>query len=176
DDIARELGISKKTIYKHFADKKDLVNQIFEGTINKEREACDSCYNSGENAIRKMIDLSKMISSGHKEMNASVLFDLRKYYPSLWRKFEEFRTGFIATSIKQNIEEGQTKNLYRDNINSDIVAGFYITLIQGMMKMLSDTKTNYDFQTLHRNMVYYHLYGICSPVGLEYLEQHINEI
>lgn len=176
DDIAREIGISKKTIYKHFEDKKDLVSQVFQESLNNEMHACKSSYSSSENAIQKMIDISKMISTSHKEVKASVLFDLKKYYPSLWRKFEAFRVGFVAKTIKQNIEEGQAENLYRKNLNADIIAGLYITLIHGMIEMLSNDDLNYDFQTLHRNMVNYHLYGICSPAGLEYLEQHINEI
>jgi len=176
DDIARELTVSKKTIYKHFKHKKDLVNQIFELTISEEKKSCIQCYEGDDNAIRKMINLSKFVSSNHKEMNPAVLFDLRKYYPSIWKKLEQFRIGFIAESITQNIQEGINEKLYRDNLNSEIIAELYVNLVQTMINSLSKASNNHSFQTLHRNVVYYHLYGICSAAGLEYLEQHINEL
>ena len=176
DDIARELGVSKKTIYKHFADKRDLVSKVLEEDIRQDTKACLACYSSNSNAIQKMIDISRHISRQHKDLNPTLIFDVQKYYPSAWAKMEEYQTKFISSIIIQNIEEGQNEALYRTEIEPKIAAAMYGTLTQGMIQQLIQGDNNYDFKTLHLQMVSYHLFGICTQAGRSYLEQHINEI
>jgi hypothetical protein len=176
DDIARDLGISKKTIYKHFTDKRDLVRCVLDSSISAEQNACKICFETDDNAIRKMINLSKFVSQAHQTMNPAVIYDLQKYYPSQWKRFEEFRVGFVSDSIKLNLKDGQAEGLFREKINPEIISSLYVLLVKGLISYFSENKTNYDFVTLHKQLVTYHLYGICSAQGLTYLEQHINEI
>ena len=176
DDIARDLGISKKTIYKHFTDKRDLVKCVLDSSISTEQKACKMCFETNDNAIRKMINLSKFVSQAHQTMNPALIYDLQKYYPSQWKRFGEFRVGFISNSIRKNLKEGQEEGLFREKINPEIISSIYVTLVKGLISFFTENKTNYDFVTLHKQLVTYHLYGICSAAGLTYLEQHINEI
>jgi len=176
DDIAREIGVSKKTIYKHFEDKRDLVSKVLEEDIRQDTNACLACYSSNSNAIQKMINISRHISRQHKDLNPTVIFDVQKYYPSAWAKMEEYQTKFISSIIIQNIEEGQNETLYRKEIEPKIAAAMYGTLMQGMIQQLIQGDNNYYFKTLHLQMVSYHLFGICTQEGRSYLEQHINEI
>jgi len=176
DDIAREIGVSKKTIYKHFGDKAELVLRVVELENRNEIVACNECYSTEGNAVQKMIDISKHISHQHRDINPTVIYDLQKYYPSIWAMMEKFQSEFILSAISQNIEEGQAEGLYRKAIKPEIAATMYGTLIQGMMQQLAQRNTPYDFKTLHLQMVSYHLYGICTTAGRAYLKQHINEI
>ena len=176
DDIARELGISKKTIYKHFKDKKELISNVIKFDIDQEKCLCEDCYNSTENAVQQMIDISRHISHSHKDVNPTVIYDLQKYYPEEWAIMENFRNDFVRSAILKNIEKGRLEGLYRTDIEPDIIALIYITLISGMMLQLTKSDNDYNFVTLHRQMVSYHLSGICNQNGREYLEQHINEI
>lgn len=176
DDIAREIGISKKTIYKHFKDKKELIRKSVELDVKKEMEACLACYSADENAVQKMISISKHISHQHKDTNPTVIYELQKYYPEEWNLMETFQTEFVKGAIVQNIAEGQSENLYRVELDPQITAAMYGTLIKGMMLQLADSENNYDFKTLHLQMVSYHLYGICTEQGRQYLTNHITEI
>ena len=176
DDIARKIGVSKKTIYKHFSDKKHLVLKVIEADLNRGMLSCNICYSTDENAVQKMIDISKHISHQHRDINPTVIFDLQKYYPSAWAKMNTFQNDFISSVIIQNIEEGQNNALYRKEIEPKIAAAMYVTLIQGMMQQLIQGDNNYDFKTLHLQMVSYHLYGICTEEGRKYLTDHIYEI
>jgi AcrR family transcriptional regulator len=176
DDLARELGMSKKTIYKHFSDKKDLVASALDKALDLDRQACIRAYEGDSNAIQKMINLSRYVSEMHSDMNPAVLYDITKYYPKLWVKFESFRGNFIKETILENIEEGQKDGYYRENLKPDIISLLYITLIKGMMSQLSESSNPYDFGTLHKHMVSYHLNGICTTKGKQYLENHFNEI
>ena len=176
DDLARELGMSKKTIYKHFDDKHTLVSASLESALELEQKACRIAWEGQENAIQKMINLSRYVSEMHSDMNPAVLYDITKYYPKLWVKFDSFRNEFIKNTIIQNINEGQTEGFYRKNLKPEVIALLYITLIKGMMSQLSESENTYDFVTLHRQMVAYHLNGICTTKGKTYLENHFNEI
>lgn len=176
DDIASNVGVSKKTIYKHFVDKKALINDVMDHALSFDQTNCEKCTKGDGNAIQIMINLSKMVSESHKDMNPVVMYDVRKYYPITYLKIESFRNGFIKQNLKQNILQGQEEGLYSESIDPEIVSLYYITLIEGMMKQLSSKDNSYDFKTLHFHMVSYHLRGICTLNGLEYLENHINEI
>lgn len=176
DDIAREIGVSKKTIYKHFKDKKQLIFNVLEARILQEKAACNECYSKDGNAVQKMIEISRHISHQHRDINPTLIFDLQKYYPSAWAKMETFQKDFISGVIIQNIEEGQTEGLYRKEIEPKIAATMYGALIQGMMQQLTHRENNYNFKTLHLQMVSYHLHGICTISGREFLNNHVNEI
>ena len=176
DIIAQELCMSKKTIYKYFNDKKDLVNQVIEGKINYEKSIIKEFARNNKNAIQRMIDFSRYINQTKKNLNPTVLFDMEKFYPDQWQKMEQFRTKYIKEAIKNNIKLGIKSGLFRSDINADIVALMYITLIRGMMQQLVSSENSYPFQTINFQMISYHLHGICTDKGKSYLQEHINEI
>lgn len=176
DDIAREIGVSKKTIYKHYADKKTLVNKVIETDIKQDIIACEACYAADENAVQKMISISRHVSHTHKDTNPTVIFDLQKYYPEEWNLMEKFQTDFIKGAIAENVNEGKNAGLYREELDPEVAALIYSTLIKGMMMQLADRENNYDFKTLHLQMVSYHLNGICTEKGRQYLTNHVNDI
>lgn len=176
DDIAREVGVSKKTIYKYYEDKESLISSVIETDIKQEKLQCETCYSTNENAVQKMINISRYISNQHKDINPTVIYDLQKYYPMQWAKMNAFQEEFITKSIALNITEGQKEKLYREDLKPMAVANMYGTLIQGMMKQMASKENTSDFKTLHLQMVSYHLHGICTTEGRSYLKQHINEI
>jgi AcrR family transcriptional regulator len=176
DDIAQILRISKKTIYKCFKDKQDLVNRVIEEKINFEKSTLKKYANSNKNAIQLMIDFSRYISQSNKNLNPTMIYDMQKFYPDQWAKMEEFRTDYFKDTVKNNIKHGIKSGLFRPDINAEIIALMYITLVSGMVQQFTSAKNNYQFQTIHFQMVSYHLHGICTEEGRTYLKQHINEI
>ena len=176
DDIAQILRISKKTIYKCFKDKQDLVNRVIEEKINFEKSTLKKYANSDKNAIQRMIDFSRYISQSKKNLNPTMIYDMQKFYPDQWAKMEEFRTDYFKETIKNNLNNGIKSGLFRSDINADLIALMYITLVSGMVQQFTSAENNYQFQTIHFQMVSYHLHGICTEEGRTYLKQHINEI
>jgi AcrR family transcriptional regulator len=88
DDISRHLGISKKTLYLVATDKKDLVKQCVELTVNAEEcMLCDITAQKG-NAIDEMFDVNKRISQKLQNVQPAVMYDLQKYYPEAWKAME----------------------------------------------------------------------------------------
>lgn len=177
DDIATELGISKKTIYKYFENKVALVEKVMDTVLAKNEMICHTCTTVGEeNAVLKMINLSKSVSLMHRNMNPAVLYDLQKYYKSQWLKLENFRNQFIKSVIVQNLEEGQNTGFFKTNTQPEITAFFYVTLVAGMINQLLTKGNSFDFKTLHYNLVKYHLCSIATEKGRSYINNHIDEI
>lgn len=170
DDIAKACGISKKTIYQSFENKESLIEQIINDHIDEEREIIAEAHDKTDNALDAMILVARHIITFLREMKPSLIFDLKKYYPKLWKLIEEKHFHFIYETIKGNIEQGVREGYYASDINPDIIAKLY------MQQSLSITNEDFfplsDYQRseLFRNLVLYHIRGIMSEKGMDSLK------
>lgn len=175
DDVARELGISKKTLYQHFSDKNDLVNQCVENHIACMNSRCDHIMIENENAIATMIGITEYVGKTLRALNPSALFDLKKYFKPAWDKLEKNRSSYIYENIKKNIELGQRKGLYRKDFDINIVCEIYVYLF-GMLINPDNANPNIETRQLHLEMIKYHLRSICSQKGLEILDEQLKHL
>lgn len=173
DDLAKELGMSKKTIYLHFKDKKDLVTEVFQYDIEKDKHACTHACSATDNAIQQFINISLLVNNNLKNMNPAVLFDLKKYYPNCWKQFDAFTNDFIFNFVVNNIEAGKDQGYYRPELNSKVVAMVYIALVQSLVQSSFKSHKDIPLNVLHNHMIDYHLHGICTKQGKEYIQQHL---
>jgi len=171
DDIARELGVSKKTLYQFFEDKNDLVNQTIEAHINFDKLHCIKIKESGIDSIEFLFEMSKSLTENHRKVNVAVLFDLRKYFKPAWEKLEQFKSDFIRQQMIMNIEDGKEQGIYRLDVNTELMARLYVHSIEFMLKpeLYQDIST--DFYFIHQEMIKYFLRGICSEKGMKKLNK-----
>ncbi|MBI2280624.1 MAG: TetR/AcrR family transcriptional regulator [Bacteroidetes bacterium] len=173
DDISSHLGISKKTLYQHVSDKKDLVKQCVELTVGAEQ--CMLCEISEEkgNAIDELFFVNKRISEKLQHIQPAVMFDLQKYYPEAWKVMENHKQCFIYDMMVKNIHDGIAQGLYRDNVTPEIVAKIYVSMIDKMFDPDFFPAKQFTFETLHREIARYHIRGIASEKGVKYFSQKI---
>lgn len=169
DDVARELGISKKTLYQHFADKNELVDQAIEAHLSEEKEACTNLSREHENPIDLMLSISETLSDRKKQINQSIIFDLKKYFKPCWDKLNRFRVEFIYNEILKNIKSGKSSGWYREDVNEELVAKFYIHLVDLLINPDNNLEDKFNLKELQSEMMKYHLRGICTEKGLKYL-------
>ncbi|HMQ45928.1 MAG TPA: TetR/AcrR family transcriptional regulator [Saprospiraceae bacterium] len=173
DDIAKELGISKKTLYQYVENKTDLIEQIFHRHIDEEKQAIDAIRQHSSDAIDEMLGIAKHVINELRTVSANVLYDLQKYYPPTWAMMEGLQKKHIFTVIKENLERGIRQGLYRANLNADIIAKLYV----GKAMLLIDDDffplQNYNISDLYREYIYYHIHGIASAKGQQLLEKHL---
>ncbi|MBP9689364.1 MAG: TetR/AcrR family transcriptional regulator, partial [Bacteroidia bacterium] len=104
DDVAREIGVSKKTLYQFFADKNDLVNQCVEHYLDTMNNICTNVINNKElDAIEVMIQISEQMSVIIRQVNPSSMFDLKKYFKPSWDKLEADRKSYIKQTVINNL-------------------------------------------------------------------------
>ncbi|NJN33424.1 MAG: TetR/AcrR family transcriptional regulator [Saprospiraceae bacterium] len=151
DDVARELNISKKTLYQFYENKADLLNSITELNEKKDRAAMTRILSESKDAIDEMFGIARYVTSEIMQIiSPTALYDLQKYYPEIWAKFEEFNARFIYEHIKNNLERGIREGLYRENISADIIAKLYVGKTQCVVDEDMFPSRGYDKLTLFK--------------------------
>src|SRR5438067_3194155 len=175
DDIAAQLGMSKKTLYQYYADKDELVNAVFSNILNTNKSQCISCNKIKENAIHEVFLYFEMVEEMLSNMNPSVLFDMQKYHPSAFRKFLDYKNNFLHKMIKENLRHGMQEELYREDIDIEILSRYRLYTI--MLAFDSDV-----FPTNKSNLVYIEqqllenfLYGLATPKGQKLIQKYKNQ-
>ena len=174
DEIARQMGVSKKTIYQYVSDKKELVTQCVQLAINDEQcMLCDLKERSG-NAIDILFGINKQVSEKLQSVQPSVMYDIERYYPEAWKIMENHKKQFVFDMVKSNMEQGVEEGLYRGNLIPEIIAGNYVAMINKIFDCEYFDAGKYDFKTLHREIARYHIRGIASEAGRKYLKEKLN--
>lgn len=171
DDISNELGMSKKTIYQFFADKNNLVFETVSRHINMEKNACDCILHQQENPVAFMLAITDTFGDLKKQINSSVLYDLKKYFKESWDTLNQFRVDFIFKQVLKNLKEGKEQGFYHSNFDEILIAKFYIHLVDFMLNPDNYTSEDIDFRKVHAEMMKYHLRAICTEKGIKYLEE-----
>lgn len=174
DDIARELGISKKTLYQHVANKADLIGQIFGCRKAEEKEEIETIYRNSTDAIDEMFGIAKMVIRQLRKITPAAMYDLKKYYGHEWRSFEEEHRSYLYEQLRRNLDEGIAQGLYRKDINPDIIAKLYIGKTSLVVDEELFSPTEYNLEALFRAYFLYHIHGIASAKGLEVLDKHMD--
>jgi AcrR family transcriptional regulator len=174
DDVARDLGISKKTLYQHFENKNDLVTRVTAYHFERANGAMQGICSHSENAIDELLNMSSWLAENMKGINPTLIYDLRRYYPEAWQNFQRHKVNDVYSCIHSNILRGMKEGLYRTDMNPEVIARFYI----GKMEVVIDTELfppgQFSFQDTHREFIHYHIRGLASAKGLEYLENKQN--
>lgn len=172
DAVAQELGISKKTIYQHFEDKRDLVFQAVSHHFQQEQNFCSVELSEIDHPIEQMMAMTKRVYNHLKETNPALVYDIRRYYPRSWEVFRTHRNGFILGFIEKNLETGITQGWYRESLKPSIDARLYIQLMDGIASPELFPFELSDVSEIVKQLVRYHLYSICSHAGSAYLAQN----
>jgi len=171
DDLSRALGASKKTIYQFVTDKADLVKRTMENHFTLEQTQIEQIIKEAPNAIEELLTIARHVTSHMKGINPAIVSDIQRYYPSAWQLFTDHKLNFVYRVFLNNLERGVKEGLYRDDINPDILAKIYIARMDLILDQKLFPFTRYDFVTVYRELINYHLHGIASAKGQAYLEK-----
>ena len=171
DDVARELGISKKTLYQIFRDKHDLVSQVAETERKNRLASLESLGKSGMNAIRQMIMVLRRVNRMMEEYSPSYLYDLKKYYPELYGEFKKEVREKMYTSVMSNIRQGKREGLYREELDEEVIAKLNLARSEAIHDSGIFTESEFHSSAFFREVLEYHIRGLATRKGLEVLEE-----
>jgi AcrR family transcriptional regulator len=176
DEIAAKMGASKKTIYQVYKDKDALVNAVIEGEISMDEKRCGGFYGCGKNALEEIILTFGILEDIFSNMNPVALYDLEKFYPAAFKKMEEHKHVFIRQIIKANIMRGIEEELYRNDIDIDILVNLRIANIFIVFDQRVFPGEKFNLLKTSKELLAHFIYGIVTPKGYKlfekYLEQH----
>lgn len=174
DDLARELGMSKKTLYKFFSDKNDLVNQIIEAKLNFDCEVTCIINEQAENAIDSLRKISKIVTEHFKNINPTVFYDLKKHYPEAWNKVQNHKWNFVRNLVYKNILKGIEEGVFRPEVNANIISNIYVVSTDAMHDSEIFPWPEYKFENVLQAVIDFHIHGLASEKGRSYLNQISN--
>ncbi|CAA0162819.1 putative transcriptional regulator, TetR family [Tenacibaculum maritimum] len=173
DDIASEIGISKKTIYAHFKNKTDLVEAVTSALFTAICNGIDLIHEQQQNPIKELYEVKMFVMASLKDEKSSPQYQLQKYYPKLYKTFKHKQFEFMQNCIKANLARGIEQGLFRESIDTDFVARVYFNGMVGIKNPELFPLKHHSMNTLMNYFLEYHLRGICSLKGLQELENQL---
>ena len=132
DELASELRMSKKTIYKHFSSKEELVEAGVDMFLKEIKQNVDNIFSAESNAIMKLINFLIFIGQTFSKASEKAIMELQKYMPHIWKKIDEFRTSLITRNFTALINQGKEEGLFIDK-PTEIILTVYISSIRAIV-------------------------------------------
>jgi TetR/AcrR family transcriptional regulator, cholesterol catabolism regulator len=167
DDIAGELGISKKTIYQHFEDKDAIVHQLMLTEMDQDKCDWDILNESSKNVIEKTVKSMDIFKQAFTEINPSTFFDIKKYHPKTWALFQEHKQNFILGAIRQDLLEGIEQGFFRPEIKVDILAKMRMEQIELGFDPQMFPPNKFSIIEIELTMLDHFIRGVLTEKGLE---------
>jgi len=172
DDIARHLGISKKTIYQHFADKNELVETLIASKISVQgcimEKCCEEAKDAVDEILHAVVHMQEILSS----MNPMLFYDLQKYHPKAWKQFLEFKEKAMYQMIHNNLERGIREGNFRPEINTDIITRMRLTQVDVIFNQVDYPYSKYSLIQVMVEITNHYLYGICTLKGYQLINTY----
>ncbi len=176
DDVAHELGISKKTLYEYFSDKLHLVNAVVEQEVIFNDLRLQEHKNNSENALQEMFKIFRFHLQMLKEYNPSLEFDLKKYYSEIYSKLKRIKRAKIRETTLDNLIKGKQEGFYRKELNEEIITKLTVLRIESLSETDLFSQEEVYSHEFSKEMFLYHLYGILTPKGIEYLNKNLEQL
>lgn len=174
DDIAKELGISKKTIYQHFSAKDELVKATVDFVFISATDKMKSIAGNCETPIHEHFEMKNCLGDlfGHN-IQASTIYQFNKYYPNLAERIQKKKHENYDFTILRNLRDGVEKGYYRKDIDIDFVGKIFFASTTAFFndEIFINLQSTQSVDELNYKLLEYHLRGIVTPKGLEILEQ-----
>ncbi|MEL7222664.1 MAG: TetR/AcrR family transcriptional regulator [Bacteroidota bacterium] len=173
DDISRELGVSKKTIYQQIENKSDLIRRIFVNRCEEEMEEISKMRETATNAIEEQVQVVRFMINRLRTVSPTSRYDLEKYYKDIHREMDEFHQAFFQQFIQDNLKRGIAEGLYRANIDAVIVAKLFVSMAVNLGHNEYFSVHEFSLEELVRQLFHYHINGVASDEGLAVMQTYL---
>ena len=177
DDIAAGLAMSKKTLYKSFDNKDELVLAVMQRQLTDSQSQCTRVASTAANAVEEMVNISRWAEQQFSHIHPGIFYDLRKYHPQAWELFIGHKKTFILTQITNNLRRGIAEGLFRPDLDVDVLARLNLAQIE--LAFDQDLYPKADFTPARVNRVFdeHFLLGVATLKGHRLINtyQHISE-
>lgn len=176
DDIAASVGMSKKTLYQYFQDKDELVTAVVEGILTENRCTCDSQLAASENAVHEIFLAKQMMVEMFQNMNPNIVYEMQKYHRKAFQCFHAHKTQYLLKHIEQNIVRGIAEELYRPEINAQILARYRVeTMFVPFEPDFQRSLPKATLLHLHDEILMNFLFGLLTAKGFKVAMKYMAE-
>jgi len=173
DDIAHEMGISKKTIYVHFANKTKLVEDGSFSVFDVICNGIDGICNASVNPIEELYDIKMFVMHHLESEKSSPQFQLKKYYPQIYASLHLKQFEKMHNSVSQSLKRGVDTGLFRANIDIAFISRMYFNGMTGIKDGTIFPPELFSMNYLMESYLEYHLRAIVTEKGFKILNKFI---
>jgi AcrR family transcriptional regulator len=174
DDIAKHLGMSKKTIYQFFKDKNDLVLALVKKKLKDDEEQMSAIISKSGNVIEEMINMMKCSEEIFSRINPIVIHDMQKYHPDAWKQFQDFKSGVLISTLEQLLTKGIKQGYIRPDIDVKIIARMRVSQVELGFNTAIFPVAEFSTWKVQYQFLEHFNYGICTLKGYKLLNQYKN--
>lgn len=175
DEIAAQLGMSKKTIYQFFTDKDAMVEAVVNEEINRNEEGCRGFSQTAENAVHEIFLALDSFQEMLKAMNPQLMYDLEKHHPVAFKRLRQYKYQFLYTTIKENLERGVREDIYRTDLKIDLTTRHRIETSFMPFNQEAFPHNKYPMNQTSQELAILFLHSICNADGKKLMEKYLNE-
>lgn len=172
DDIAREMTMSKKTIYQFFKDKNEIVCAATEEHLRKEEEHMQQLEQESENVIEFLVKMTKMLRQHVATVNPGAIMELQKYFPEGWVIFLNYKKKVFIHSLVRTLTRGQQEGYFRQDFNPDILALLRMEEVQICFDNRIFPRDRFDFAEVQMQVFRHFIEGIMTQKGRDLLNEY----
>ena len=172
DDLAQQLGISKKTIYQYYKDKDDLVKEVVNLELKTHAVSCQACGSNAENAIHEMFLVMENMKVMTQTMNPNAMMELEKHFPNAFEIIKNHKDDFLFSLIKQNLKKGIEEGCYRANLDIDIITKFRLETVFIPFNLHFFPLNKFNSLEVHTQLMEHFVYGLMTIKGHELMDQY----
>ncbi|MBN2518971.1 MAG: TetR/AcrR family transcriptional regulator [Bacteroidales bacterium] len=172
DDVARELGISKKTLYQCVKDKDELVERISEIYELENEKLFEEIKDKKLNAIQSLLLVNIIAAKMVKNYNPGMEYDLKKYHQVVYTRIKDRIQKKMYKSVLDNLKQGKAEGLYRENLNEEIIAKMYVLRMDSLMDCELISREEMLKPKFTDQITEYHIRGIANEKGIAEYEKN----
>jgi len=172
DDLAHQLGISKKTIYQYYKDKDDLVKAVVNLELKDHEITCKDCKSKAENAIHEMFLLMENMKAMTQTMNPNSMMELEKHFSNAFDMIKNHKDEFLFSLIKQNLMKGIEEGCYRNDLDIDIISKFRLETVFIPFNLHLFPLSKFNSLEVHTQLMEHFVYGLMTIKGHELMDRY----
>ncbi len=176
DDIARDMGMSKKTLYQLVENKTDLIEKVIELDMSCDKLEVEKAKLESTDALHEMLHVVGYFSRVMREQSPAAMYDLQKYYRPLWERIDKHHYSDMIVTVHANLQRGMEEGLYRSDLDAEIIGLLFLNGPKTFLDLDRIEVESSRWPHVLMQFMRYHLYGVCSDHGREVLEQHLRNL
>ncbi|MDA3893277.1 MAG: TetR/AcrR family transcriptional regulator [Salinivirgaceae bacterium] len=175
DDIACAVGISKKTLYQHVADKNELITEVIASEFVVIKSSIDHILLSSANSIEALLRFNAFIVRFLNTINPVAITDLHKLYQAIHNEWKDKFQKLFSDAIKNSIVNGKKSGIFRDDINEELITQLHTEKIDQFHETDGYKNSYAERVEVIKEMATYYIRGLVTKQGETILNKHLTD-